>query len=93
MEKILLTGTGGAPHVGAMGVSFQAGKDDKFEFSPIPGGTPGINGFILYIDNIPKCVVNYSINEYSGTVAKYKHSATSKEYTITLTNKDILLST
>ena len=93
MEKILLTGTGGAPHVGAMGVSFQAGKGDKLEFSPVVGGTPGINGLILYVDNIPKCVVNYSINEYSGTVAKYKHSATSKEYTITLTNKDILLST
>ncbi len=92
MEKILLTGTGGAPHVGAMGISFQAGKDDKLEFSPVPGGSPGINALILYIDNEPKCVINYSLNEYTGTEAKYTHAATSKEYTITLTNSDILLS-
>ena len=93
MKKIYLTGTGGAPHAGKEGVSFQAAKDDKLEFTSVPAGTPGINGLVLYIDNIPKCVVSYSINEYSGTVATYTDASTSKEYNITFTNKDILLST
>jgi|TARA_R110000765_G_scaffold9933_1_gene30941 hypothetical protein len=93
MKKIYLTGTGCAPHAGTEGISFQAGEGDKLEFTFIPAGTPGINGLVLYIDNIAKCVVSYSINEYSGTAATYTDASTSKEYNITFTNKDILLST
>ena len=93
MKKLLLTGTGGAPHAGDKGLSFQAAKDDKLEFTVIEDGTPGINVLVLYVDNIPKCVVNYSINEYSGTVARYIDASNLKEYDITLTNKDIHLST
>ena len=93
MKKIYLTGTGCAPHAGNEAVSFQAAEGDKLEFTSISTGTPGINGLVLYIDDIPKCVVSYSINEYSGTVATYTDASNSKEYNITLTNKDILLST
>jgi len=93
MKKIYLTGTGCAPHAGDEAVSFQAAEGDKLEFTSIPAGTPGVNSLVLYIDNIPKCVVGYSINEYSGAVATYTDASTSKEYNIVFTNKDIFLTT
>lgn len=89
MEKIQLTGTGGSPHASDVGVTFQAGEGDTLEFTPIPSGSPGLYSTGVYIDKVPKCFINFSINEYTGQEVKYYDNSNSQEYTLELTNSDI----
>ena len=71
MAKIQLTGTGGAPHISSMGVTFQAGEGDTLEFHQLTEGNAGLYSTGVYIDNQPKCFINFSISEYLGTEVKY----------------------
>tara|TARA_R100000963_G_scaffold28099_1_gene19288 strand:+ start:1735 stop:2013 length:279 start_codon:yes stop_codon:yes gene_type:complete len=91
MEKVKLIGTGGAPHVNSHGVTFQAGKDDTLEFKPIVEGDAGINSTGVYVNNQPKCFINWSNNEYKDADVTYFDRANSKEYTFKLTNSNIHL--
>jgi hypothetical protein len=93
MAKIQLTGTGGAPHISSMGVTFQAGEGDTLEFHQLTEGNAGLYSTGVYIDDQPKCFINFSISEYLGTEVKYIDNSNSQEYTFELTNSNINLST
>ena len=70
---------------------FQAGKDDTLEFIPIVEGDAGIYSTGVYVDNQPKCFINWSNTQYKDTDVTYFDSVNSKEYTFKLTNSNIHL--
>jgi len=71
-----LTGTGGAPHPGVSGVTFQSAVGDTLEFDCIGSGSPTVASMMITVSGVVKSLVPYALTNYTGTDFRVKIEGT-----------------